>query len=192
MKKIMIILSAIAISGCATNPYLKPADGKPTAKLRLTSIPSNNNFVSEADPKGCVSDKFLPPIATLGSKANLVRGLSRLDMPLYNASIPDSHQNEVYVPAGSSFSFQFNGVGITGITPGAVEADKGVLYSWCRKIVSFTPKADANYEALYDYVTAPNGKQTCGVTLFEIVKDANGNYKKEEAKNYKVEHNYCK
>lgn len=192
MKKSLTILSAVLISGCASNPYLQPAADKQTAKLRLTSVPSNNNFISEADPKGCVSDKFLPTIATLGSKANLVRSLSRLDIPLYNASIPDSHQNEIYVPAGSTFSFQFNGVGINGITPGTVEVDKGVLYSWCRKIVSFTPQANANYEALYDYVDAGNGQKTCGVKLFEIIKDNSGNYKKDEVKNYKVEHNYCK
>ncbi|HTF97024.1 MAG TPA: hypothetical protein VL995_12880 [Cellvibrio sp.] len=192
MKIKIALISALLMSGCASNPYLNPSAGKDTAKLRLSSVPSNNNFISTADPKGCVSDKPLPGIATLGSKANLVRSLSRLDMPLYNKDIPDSHQNEVYIPAGSEFSFQFNGVGITGFTPGAVEADKGVLYSWCRKIVSFTPQKDGNYEALYDYVDAPNGKKTCGVKLFEIKKAADGSYSKEEAKSYKVEHNYCK
>jgi hypothetical protein len=192
MKKEIVLISALFMVGCASNPYLAPIEGKDSAKLRLTSVPSNNNFVSTADPKGCVSDKFLPPIATLGAKANLVRSLSRIDMPLYSKEIPDSHQNEVYIPAGSAFSFQFNGVGIAGFTPGTVEADKGLIYSWCRKVVSFTPEKNANYEALYDYVDAPNGEKTCGVKLFEIVKGADGNHSKVELKSYKVEHNYCK
>ncbi|WP_445396893.1 hypothetical protein [Zobellella sp. An-6] len=192
MKKEIALASTLFMVGCASNPYLAPIEGKDSAKLRLTSVPSNNNFVRTADPRGCVSDKVLSPIATLGSKANLVRSLSRIDIPLYNKEIPDSHQNEVYIPAGSEFSFQFNGVGISGFTPGTVEADKGFMYSWCRKVVSFTPEKNANYEALYDYVEAPNGKKTCDVKLFEIVKGADSNYSKVELKNYKVEHNYCK
>jgi uncharacterized protein YceK len=192
MKIKLALISALLMSGCASNPYLNSPEGKDTAKLRLSSVPSNNNFVTTADPKGCVSDKPLPAIATLGSKANLVRSLSRLDMPLYNKEIPDSHQNEVYIPAGSEFSFQFSGIGITGFTPGTVEADKGLIYSWCRKVVSFTPQKNGNYEALYDYVDAPNGKKTCGVKLFEIVKNSDGSYLKQEAKNYKVEQSYCK
>lgn len=192
MKKELALIAALLMTGCASNPYLTPIEGKDSAKLRLSSVPSNNNFVSAADPKHCVSDKPLPAIATLGAKANLVRSLNRLDMPLYNKDIPDSHQNEVYIPAGAEFSFQFNGVGITGITPGAVELDKGLIYSWCRKVVTFTPQKNANYEALYDYVNTPDGKKTCGVKLFELVKKEDGNYIKQEAKNYKVEHNYCK
>lgn len=192
MKNEIALTSALFIAGCTSNQYLTPLEGNDSAKLRLTSIPSNNNFVSTADPRGCVSDKTLPPIAALGSKANLVRSLNRINIPLYNKEIPDSHQNEVYVPAGSDFSFQFNGVGITGITPGEIETDKGILYSWCRKVVSFTPQKNSNYEALYDYMDAPNGKKTCGVKLFEIMASADGSHTKKELKNYKVEHNYCK
>lgn len=188
----MAVLIALLATGCASNPYLQPGAGKDMAKLRLSSVPSNNNFVTTADPKGCVSDKYLAPIATLGAKANLVRSLSRIDMPLYNTAIPDSHQNEVYVPAGAPFAFQFNGIGIAGFTPGTVEADKGLIYSWCRKVVSFTPQKNANYEALYDYVDAPNGKKTCGVKLFEIIKGSEGSYTKKEVTDYKVEHSYCK
>lgn len=188
----MAVLIVLLTAGCAKNPYLQPMEGKDSAKLRLSSVPSNNNFVTTADPKGCISEQFLPPIATLGSKANAVRSLNRIDMPLYNKAIPDSHQNEVYIPAGAPFAFQFNGVGLTGFTPGSVEADKGIIYSWCRKVVSFTPQKNANYEALYDYVDAPNGKKTCGVKLYEITKSKDGNFAKQEVSNYTVEHNYCK
>jgi len=191
MKLLKLMFIAFILTGCANN-YLKPHEGKENAKLRLLSVPSNNNFISVTDPKGCVSDKPLPQIATLGAKANLVRSLSRLDMPLYDDKIPASHQNEVYIPAGNEFSFQFNGVGITGITPGVTETSSPILYSWCRKIISFTPKADANYEAVYDYVKTSNGKETCGVKLYDIIKDATGNFTKEETKNYKVESSYCK
>tara|TARA_Y100000310_G_C20459954_1_gene704862 strand:+ start:628 stop:795 length:168 start_codon:yes stop_codon:yes gene_type:complete len=53
------------------------------------------------------------------------------------------------------------------------------------------PKEDANYEALYDYVELPNGKETCGVKLFEIVLSNEGTYEKVESSNYKVVENYC-
>ena len=192
MRKELSLVAVLLMTGCVSSPYLKPIEGKDNAKLRLVSVPSNNNFVTAADPKGCVSDKPLPGIATLGAKANMVRSLSRIDMPLYNNKIADSHQNEVYIPAGSEFSFQFSGIGITGFTPGTIETDKGLLYSWCRKVVTFTPQKNANYEALYDYIDAPNGKKTCGVKLFELVQNADGSYVRQESKSYKVEHNYCK
>ncbi|MBT1442916.1 hypothetical protein KJI95_00035 [Shewanella sp. JM162201] len=191
MKKELAIISAVFISGCASVPYHVPKEGVDSAKLRLTSVPSNNNFVTAANPKGCVSDEALPLITVLGVKANLVRSLSRIDMPLYNSSIPDSHQNEVHIPASAPLSFQFNGVGIAGFTPGEPDGKQGALYSWCRKVVTFTPAKDRNYEALYDYTEAPNGRETCGVKLFEIVKGVDGNYSKIEVKDYKVEHNYC-
>ena len=195
MKKGLLGLAVITLAGCASSPYLKPIPNSENAKLRLVSVPSNNNFVTEASPKECIVTDFnrekLTNIATLGSKANLVRSLSRINMPAYNENISDSHQNEVYIPANSRFLFQFNGVGITGFAPGNADSD-GFMYSWCRKVISFTPKANANYEALYDYVTLPNGKETCGVQLFEIVESSPETYIKEEVEDYQVIEEYCK
>lgn len=195
MKKGLLGLAVIALAGCASSPYLKPIPNSANAKLRLVSVPSNNNFITEGSPKECVVTDFnrekLSNIATLGSKANLVRSLSRINMPAYNEDISDSHQNEVYIPAGDSFLLQFNGVGITGFSPGNTDSD-GMLYSWCRKVISFTPKADSNYEALYDYVKLPNGKETCGVQLFEILESSPEMYIKEEVEDYQVFEEYCK
>lgn len=191
MKKAILCLAiVVAITGCSSK-YTKPDPTIETAKLRLVSVPSNNNFVSETAGKKCIAaSDYLPNIATLGVKANLVRSLSRIDMPAYNDKISDSHQNEVYIPANEEFIFQFNGVGISGFAPGQTDSG-GALYSWCRKIVSFTPVANANYEALYDYVELASGKETCGVKLFEIVEDSPETYTKIEAKNYQVIENYC-
>jgi hypothetical protein len=195
VKKGVLSLVVIGLSGCASNPYLQPLPNSINAKLRLVSVPSNNNFVSTGSPKECISTDphgdRLEHIATLGFKANLVRSLSRLDMPAYDDAISDSHQNEVFIPANKKFSFQFNGVGISGFAPGETDLG-GALYSWCRKIVSFTPVANANYEAVYDDVTLPNGKETCGVKLFEIVKESTGSYLKVEVSDYRVIENYCK
>ena len=66
-----------------------------------------------------------------------------------------------------------------------------MFYSWCRKIVTFTPKANGLYEALYDVIETPEGKETCDVKLFEISKNAGGEYVKSEAEDYNVVHNYC-
>jgi len=73
------------------------------------------------------------------------------------------------------------------------------LYSWCRKIVSFTPTANSNYEALYDYVELlydyvelPSGKETCGVKLFEIIEQSPETYAKIEVEDYQVIESYCK
>lgn len=195
MKKRLLSLVVIASTGCASNQYLQPLPNTANAKLRLVSVPSNNNFVSTGSPKECISTDShgdgLDHIATLGFKANLVRSLSRLEMPAYDSAISDSHQNEVYIPANKKFSFQFNGVGISGFAPGQTDSG-GALYSWCRKIVSFTPVANANYEAVYDYVTLPNGKETCGVKLFEIVEESTETYLKVEVSGYRVIENYCK
>ncbi len=81
-------------------------------------------------------------------------------------------------------------MGIAGFSPASNPADS-IMYSWCRKLVSFTPEADSNYEALYDYVELPNGKEACGVTLFEIVENNQGDYSKVEVSDYKVVGNYC-
>ncbi|PKF56182.1 hypothetical protein CW748_11045 [Alteromonadales bacterium alter-6D02] len=195
MKKCLLSLAVIALTGCASSQYLEPLPNSVNAKLRLVSVPSNNNFISEGSAKECISTDFhgegLAHIATLGSKANLVRSLSRIGMPAYNENISDSHQNEVYIPANNKFLFQFNGVGISGFAPGQTDSG-GALYSWCRKIVSFTPVANTNYEALYDYIELPNGKETCGVKLFEIVGNGSDNYTKVEVKDYQVIENYCK
>lgn len=194
MKKILLSLVIVTLTGCANNQYLQPIPNTANAKLRLVSIPSNNNFVSEGSTKECISTDFhkegLAHIATLGFKANLVRSLSRLDMPAYNSNISDSHQNEVYIPTNNEFSLQFNGVGISGFSPGKTDSG-GALYSWCRKIISFTPTTNANYEAIYDYVELPNGKETCGVKLFEIVETTPETYSKIEVDDYQVIENYC-
>jgi len=190
-KAILCLAIVASITGCSSK-YTKPDPTIETAKLRLVSVPSNNNFVSETAGKKCIAaSDYLPNIATLGVKANLVRSLSRIDMPAYNDNISDSHQNEVYIPANKEFLFQFNGVGISGFAPGQTDSG-GALYSWCRKIVSFTPAANTNYEALYDYVELPNGKETCGVKLFEIVEKSPDTYAKIEAKDYQIIENYCK
>lgn len=195
MKKALLGLAIITLSGCASNQYLQQIPNTDNAKLRLVSIPSNNNFVSEGSAKECISTDFhgegLSPIATLGFKANLVRSLNRIDMPAYNNKINDSHQNEVYIPANKKFLLQFNGVGISGFAPGKTDSG-GALYSWCRKIISFTPTVNANYEALYDYVELSNGKETCGVKLFEIVEQNPDTYAKIEVEDYQVIENYCK
>ncbi|KID57622.1 hypothetical protein JF50_10645 [Pseudoalteromonas luteoviolacea] len=193
VKKISLMAAVTLLSGCAVNPYLQPMVDGPSAKLRLASVPSNNNFVAVPLSESCISTEFKHGghIATLGVKANLVRSLSRLDMPAYDEKLGDSHQNEVYIPAQKPFSFQFNGVGISGFTPGQTDSG-GALYSWCRKIITFTPVENANYEALYDYIELPNGKETCGVKLFEIVADEQSKYKKVEVDNYQVVENYCK
>ncbi|QSX42401.1 hypothetical protein [Shewanella cyperi] len=193
MKKIILVAVATVLTGCATNKFSQPMVDGASAKLRLASVPSNNNFIHVPDTPDCISTKSKPEnyIATLGVKANLIRSLSRLNMPAYDNELGDSHQNEVYVPAEKPFSFQFNGIGISGFAPGEVDSG-GALYSWCRKIVTFEPKADTNYEALYDYVTLPNGKETCGVKLFEIVEGSGATYEKVEVANYKVVENYCK
>ncbi len=192
LKKVLVLAGAVILSGCASNKYSQPMVDGPSAKLRLASVPSNNNFINVPEKSECIAKKVGSNnhIVTLGVKANLVRSLSRLNMPAYDTELGDSHQNEVYIPAEKQFSFQFNGVGITGFSPGQNDSD-GVLYSWCRKIITFMPKEDANYEALYDYVELPNGKETCGVKLFEIVLSNEGTYEKVESSNYKVVENYC-
>tara|TARA_R110001599_G_scaffold216434_1_gene414659 strand:+ start:652 stop:1284 length:633 start_codon:yes stop_codon:yes gene_type:complete len=184
MKYFILALSVIVFTGCS-GKFTKPHEGMDNAKMRFVSIPSNNNFIHEANSKKCISSNGGQQIAVLGSKANLIRSLSRNGVPLYDSNISDSHQNEVYIPANDEFSFQFNGVGIAGILPGAV------FYSWCRKIVTFTPKANGLYEALYDVIETPEGKETCDVKLFEISKNAGGEYVKSEAEDYNVVHNYC-
>ena len=192
MKKVLLSAAVIMLSGCAQNIYLQPMVDGPSAKLRLASVPSNNNFVGRPSNNSCIStvSEHGSHIATLGVKANLVRSLSRLDMPAYDKELGDSHQNEVYIPAGKPFSFQFNGVGISGFSPGKVDSG-GALYSWCRKLVTFEAQENGNYEALYDYVELPNGKETCGVKVFEIIETENNTYKKVEMSDYQVIENYC-
>ncbi|WP_138549936.1 hypothetical protein [Pseudoalteromonas rubra] len=192
MRKLILLTGVVALSGCAVNPYLQPMVDGPSAKLRLASVPSNNNFVTAPAQSNCVATGGASGahIATLGVKANLVRSLSRLNMPAYDNELGDSHQNEVYIPAGKPFSFQFNGVGISGFSPGQTDSG-GALYSWCRKLITFEAKENANYEALYDYVELENGAETCGVKLFEIVQTATNEYKKVEVDNYQVVENYC-
>ena len=58
-------------------------------------------------------------------------------------------------------------------------------------VLTFEAQENGNYEALYDYVELPNGKETCGVKLFEIIETENNTYKKVEMSNYKVIENYC-
>ena len=126
MKYLLPLIALVILSGCASQ-YTQPHVGVKNAKLRLVSVPSNNNFISLAPNKQCISKRSTVHIATLGSKANLVRSLSRINMPMYNSDIPDSHQNEVYIPAtGDTFAFQFEGVGITGFTPGQVDTKAGI------------------------------------------------------------------
>lgn len=192
MKKFCVTLSAVLLGGCASSGVsVKPEAMANSAKLRVSSIPDNNNFVTQADPRGCVSPRRLNELAVLGKRANMIRELSRLDMPLYDRRIPDAQQNEIYIPAGAEFSFQFNGVGIAGFSPGTTDGESGAIYSWCRKVVSFRPEVSANYEALYDYVGSA-GQKTCGVTLFELIVDSSGQHRKQELSNYRVEHGYCK
>lgn len=193
MKKVLLLSGIVALSGCASNQYLHPMKEGPSAKLRLASVPSNNNFINVPSRKDCISTEFdaKSGIATLGVKANLIRSLSRLDMPAYDKTLGDSHQNEVYIPAEKPFTFQFNGVGISGFAPGQTDSG-GALYSWCRKIISFEPKINGNYEALYDYVKLASGKETCGVKLFEMVKTSRNEYTKVEVEKYQVIENYCK
>ncbi|WOH36424.1 hypothetical protein RI844_13710 [Thalassotalea fonticola] len=195
MKKSLLSLAIITLTGCANNQYLQQIPNTANAKLRLVTIPSNNNFVDEGSPRECIPtgsrDEGLSQIATLGFKVNLLRSLNRIDMPAYNNDITDSHQNEIYIPAENKFFFQFNGVGISGFAPGQTDSG-GALYSWCRKAVAFTPMANSNYEAIYDYVELPNGKETCGVKLFEIVENSPETYSKVEVNDYQVIENYCK
>tara|TARA_Y100000310_G_C20459954_1_gene704861 strand:+ start:182 stop:619 length:438 start_codon:yes stop_codon:yes gene_type:complete len=134
LKKVLVLAGAVILSGCASNKYSQPMVDGPSAKLRLASVPSNNNFINVPEKSECIAKKVGSNnhIATLGVKANLVRSLSRLNMPAYDTELGDSHQNEVYIPAEKQFSFQFNGVGITGFSPGQNDSG-GVLYSWCRK-----------------------------------------------------------
>jgi hypothetical protein len=190
MKSIVVVLFLLALVGCS-GKYTKPHGGSDNAQLRLSSVPSNNNFIHKAINKSCIIGNGSEQIATLGSKANLIRSLSRNGIPLYNSDISDSHQNEVYVPSGKEFAVQFNGVGITGFSPGVSNSRDGLLYSWCRKILKFTPESNAYYEALYEIVETPEGKETCDVRLFNIAKNSNGKYEKAESKNYEVVHNYC-
>ena len=42
--------------------------------------------------------------------------------------------------------------------------------------LTFEAQENGNYEALYDYVELPNGKETCGVKLFEIIETENNKY----------------
>ncbi|NOH61162.1 hypothetical protein [Vibrio sp. RE88] len=192
MKKAVLLLGVLLLSGCASNKFLQPMTEGPSAKLRLASVPSNNNFVGVPLNSECVSTTYLQDghMAILGTKANLIRSLSRLDMPGYDEELGDSHQNEVYIPANHKFSFQFSSVGISGISPGVTDSG-GALYAWCRRIISFEPIENHNYEALFNFVELPNGDETCSVKLFEIVKDAQKEYKKVEVENYSVVQIYC-
>lgn len=189
MKIISIAIAILLLAGCSSK-YTKPFDGVENAQLRFVSVPSNNNFIHTPLYKTCIAGNGVQQVATLGSKANLIRSLSRNGIPLYNSDISDSHQNEVYVPAGKEFAFQFNGVGITGFSPGVSNARDGLLYSWCRKIVKFTPSVGGLYEALYDIIEI-EGRETCDVKLFEIAENTNGEYEKTESQNYEVIHHYC-
>ena len=197
MKRTLLFLSIIGISGCASNKYLQPMPNTPSAQLRLVTVPSNNNSVSGGTNYECTDEGEVKEgaqidyIAKLGFKVNLLRSLSRIGMPAYNEDIADSHQNEVYIPANQKFHLQFQGVGISGFTPGVSNVNDGLLYSWCTKLISFFPKENANYEALYDYVELPNGDETCGVKLFEIVEKEQYIYSKVEVENYQVSENYC-
>ncbi|WP_299004462.1 hypothetical protein [uncultured Shewanella sp.] len=190
MRSVVLILVVLITSGCA-NRYSVPRPNIDNAQLRLVSIPSNNNFVTTPNNNECIDEQHAASLATLGLKANLVRRLSRIDMPLYNHEISDSHQNEVYIPAGREFTFQFNGVGITGIDPGKTSTQEGILYSWCRKLVSFIPEKNRNYEAVYDYITTDEGRETCGVTLFELAENDNGQFHRKALTDYQVKHHYC-
>ncbi|MFC3153342.1 hypothetical protein ACFOEK_20040 [Litoribrevibacter euphylliae] len=190
MKYLVVSLALLILSGCS-NIYTKPHEGVENAKLRLASIPSNNNFVHEPKAKSCIYGNGDAQITILGSKANLFRSLDRNGVPLYNSEISDSHQNEVYVPAGTEFSFQFNSVGFAGFSPGVYDPKYGAMYAWCRKIVTFTPEPNGNYEALFDFVELPSGKETCDVTLFEITKNNQGDYVKSESQDYNVVDRYC-
>ena len=189
MKKTLLSLAILTLSGCVANQYLQPIPNVENARLRTVSVPSNNITLHEGSTKECVSTdsrgEELAYMAKLGAKANLLNPLNRIDMPAYNTQIIDAQQNEFYIPANEKFLIQFNGVGIAGFSPGQTDSG-GALYSWCRKVLSFTPKANANYEALYDYVKLPNGKKTCGVKLFEIVEESTDKYSKVAVEDYKV------
>lgn len=190
MKNIIIAISILTLAGCSSK-FTKPLEGFDNAQIRFVSIPSNNNFIHIPAYNTCISGNGIQQMTTLGSKANLIRSLSRNGVPLYDSNISDSHQNEVYIPAGGEFAFQFNGVGITGFSPGVTNTKDGFLYSWCRKIVRFNPEAGGFYEAQYHIIENDEGKETCGVKLFEISQKSNGEYEKNEAKNYDVIHRYC-
>ena len=91
MKKILICIAAILTTSCSSQ-YTEFNPQIDSAKLRLVSIPSNNVPVTEANNQ-CISKDYLPKIASLGFKANMVRSLSRIGMPAYNTDISDSQQN---------------------------------------------------------------------------------------------------
>ena len=166
---------------------------QPSAQLRLVTVPSDNNHVSGGTHYECAGEgnvkegAQIDHIAKLGFKINLVRSLSRIGMPAYNEDIADSHQNEVYIPANQKFYLRFLGIGIAGV----LEANDGLGNSACTKLITFFPKENTNYEALYDYVELPSGDKTCGVKLFEIIEKEQDIYSKVEVDNYQVTDNYC-
>lgn len=187
-----LLLMVLIISGCTGKSiYRQPHIDVDNAQLRLVSIPRNNNVVRVANPAHCVTTREETEIATLGANANLVRSLSRIGMPMYNAEINERHQNEVYIPAGKEFAFEFNGVGISGFSPGQTSSAYGTLYAWCRIVIVFRPENNAYYEAVYNYVETPEGKETCDATLYEIKANIEGEFSKTEVSNYRKNFNYC-
>jgi hypothetical protein len=187
-KLVCVISSVIVLTSCTTSGYKVAPDSK-TANLRIAAIPSNNNFVFTNNGADCISPEFQPggEIAVLGIKANLIgdRQAGRIiGMPLYNKAIPAKQQTELKIEANKPLSFAFAGVGISSILPTSIE------YSYCKKKIEFTPVENVNYEAVYDIVKTPKGKD-CSAKLYEI-KEVSGNFVREESKNYKLIENYCK
>ncbi|GGY61918.1 hypothetical protein GCM10011613_01710 [Cellvibrio zantedeschiae] len=187
--KIFIIIANInLLCACTTSGYKANPDSK-TANLRLVAIPGNNNDVFINRGVDCIAPRPAPSdeMAILGIKANLVadRQAGRIiGMPLYDSAVPKKQQTELKVEANKPIAFSFAGVGISGISLYSIE------YSWCMKKIEFTPVENANYEAVYDIVSTPRGKD-CSAKLYEI-REVSGSFVKEESKNYKLIENMCK
>jgi hypothetical protein len=185
LKFLILVFSMAIITGCA-GKFTKPIEGEDNAKLRFLSVPSDNNLIHIPTSKRCITGDGEEQIAVLGSRANSVRKLSRNGIPLYDTSISDSHQNEVYVRAGREFSFQFNGYNFN------YRDSNRVRHDVCKKIITFKPEKNKFYEARYDTSWDENRVKTCSAVLYEISKNSNGIYQRNEVSNYKIISNYCK
>lgn len=188
VKLICATTGILLLASCATSGYKVTPDSK-TANLRIIAIPSNNNFVFTNNGVDCISPEFQRggEIAVLGTKANLLADRQagrKIGMPLYDNAVPAKQQTELKVEANKPFSFSFAGVGISSILP------TSILYSYCMKKIEFTPIENVNYEAVYEVVKTPKGKD-CSAKLYEI-KEVSGGFVKEESKNYKLIENICK
>jgi hypothetical protein len=163
LKFLIMTVGVIICIGCAGNKpmtYVTPIDG-PTAKLRFISKVSLGRQIWFYENEKCKLGKFGGSIGFVGGfdSSGEVSELHMLDTP------PRSNQViERLIPAERPAVFSF--IQISGVNPTGVNSVGllGNIINHCTVTMIFTPKANAQYEAVYS-----NSEEICNVAVYELI-----------------------